>query len=225
MAAATVVSIGLAAAASAQTVTIQPTGMQTQRVGNVDYLSGGVGEHERAAIRSMGNDYNLKIVTGLDSGSYLDDVQLTIRDAAGTAIVDTSTDGPLFYAKLPPGQYTVEARADGRVAQRTLNVGSGTAPETFMRMGPGIATAGDPKPTAEEAQGMVSLYNLDPTASQAQAQVNTYEVYPDGTTRRVDPSAVRPQLPPDDAVIIHIEPVPEPGAVPLPPSVGPDGQL
>jgi len=248
MTAAAAASLVLATRASALTLN-QPLGIETHRAGSIEYMSGGVGEQERAAMRAMGGNYNLKIANTLPDGSYVGNVDVTITDGRGTPILNTTTQGPLFYATLPAGQYTVAARANGQTVQRTIQVGAGAAPEMALSFNapsavstspapaPAYSSAparvyygsgANPRPTPDEKRGLVSLYELDPNAGNVRAQVNTYEVYPDGTTRAVVPGAMPAQRAPEEAkgVTIHIEPVPEPGAATPPPAVvSPDGDL
>jgi hypothetical protein len=243
MTAAAAASLLLTTRASAQTLT-QPFGLQTHRAGSIEYMSGGVGEQERAAMRSMGGTYNLKIANTLPDGSYVSNVDMTIADSRGNPILNTTTQGPLFYATVPAGQYTVTARSNGQSVQRTVHVGAGAGSEVALSFNaPSAASApmpvysgarpvytgtgANPRPTPEEKEGLVSLYNLDPNAGNARAQVNTYEVYPDGTTRAVVPGTVRPRpTEQTNGVTIHVEPIPEPGAVSPPPAIiSPDGNL
>lgn len=241
MTAAVAASLSLATRASALTMTEQPTTMiETHRSGSIEYITGGIGEQELAAIRSMGSNYNLKVVTAMPDGAYLNNVDLTVADARGTPILNATTQGPLFYAKLPPGRYNIIVRVNGQTVEKAVTAGSTPVPEVSLTMNApttaarpvysgGYASNRDPRPTPEEKQGFVSLYNLDPYAANAKAQVNMYEVYPDGTARPVTPSAAGapPSSEETNSVTIHIEPVPEPGAaLPEPPVVvSPDGQL
>jgi hypothetical protein len=118
-----------------------------------------VGEQERAAMRSIGNDYNLKVVTAAPSGNLLNVVDLTVTDTSGTAILNAQTEGPLFYAKLPEGQYNVIAKVDGRMFQAPVRVGTGAAPELTLNIpvtatGATIATA--PVGTAPAARAPIA---------------------------------------------------------------------
>jgi hypothetical protein len=223
--------------------------LETHRAGSVEYISGGVGEQERAAMRSLGNDYNLKVVMAAPTGNYLNSVDMTIADTAGTPIVNVATNGPLFYAKLPEGQYNVIAKVEGRTFQAPVRVGSGAGPELTLSIpvtstGEPMRTAqssgvqmsnptrvytggsSNPRATTDETHNHISLYDIDPGAANAQAEVTLFEVYPDGTTRQVAPGSVppRPQSYGIDAdsnadVTIRVAPVPEPGAALPPPPV------
>ncbi|HXG22501.1 MAG TPA: carboxypeptidase regulatory-like domain-containing protein [Methylomirabilota bacterium] len=81
------------------------------------YRSGGIGLDEREALRAVSKEHNLKVTFALQRGNYLSDVNLTIQDAKGRNILATVSQGPWFFATLPPGQYTVTAEMMG-VTQR-----------------------------------------------------------------------------------------------------------
>ena len=95
-----------------------------QTVGNVPYVSGGIGIASIDRLDSMSSQFNLKLVFALKSGEYLSDVKVTITDAAGKAIVDTMSDGPWLLTKLPPGKYQIAASFAGNTVKRTVAVGA-----------------------------------------------------------------------------------------------------
>ena len=72
------------------------------------YMTGGIGSGEREVMQSWAGDYNLKLAFAETSGVYVSDVALSI-EKEGRQMVRTTTNGPWFYIKLPPGRYTVEA--------------------------------------------------------------------------------------------------------------------
>jgi hypothetical protein len=93
------------------------------------YLSGGVGEDERSEIETLGNQFNLRLMFAKqDSGEYLADVHVSIKEERSGTILDARSDGPLFFAQLPAGDYRVEATPSGmpdRMPQsKTVHVGS-----------------------------------------------------------------------------------------------------
>ena len=75
----------------------------------IPYVSGGIGMDEREAMSAIASEYNLKIVFALKEGNYLAGASVLIKDAQGKTVLDTVSDGPWFYAKLPAGQYAVTA--------------------------------------------------------------------------------------------------------------------
>jgi hypothetical protein len=161
--------------------------METQRSGTIEYLSGGVGEIEREQFRAVGDRYNLKVTTTTDGGGYVSGVDLAIDDANGSRLLETRTNGPLFYAQVPEGRYTVRVRANGQSLERSVRVGTGAAPQLVFRIAaPAVAPSPYTGPSGDSVvrdEGL-SLYSLDPGAgARARKQLNYYEVLPDGTTR------------------------------------------
>ncbi len=94
-----------------------------QTSGGVSYVSGGVGTDSIDRLSSLARDFNLKLVFALKSGDYVSDVKVTIADAAGKTLVNTTSDGPWFMTKLPAGNYKIVATFDGKAEQRSVAVG------------------------------------------------------------------------------------------------------
>ena len=93
-----------------------------QTAGRVSYVSGGVGTASLDRLSSLARDFNLKLVFALKSGDYVSDVKVTIADAAGKRLLDTTSEGPWFLAKLPSGNYQVAATFAGKAEKRTIAV-------------------------------------------------------------------------------------------------------
>ena len=92
--------------------------------GRVSYLSGGVGTTSLDRLRSLAGDFNLKLVFALKSGDYVSSVNVTIADAAGKQLLDTTSEGPWFLAKLPAGNYQIVATLAGKAEKRTIAIGA-----------------------------------------------------------------------------------------------------
>jgi len=82
----------------------------------ISYLSGGVGKDERDSLSKMKmeNGYNLKLVFALVKGPYLSNVEVQIKDSSGKKLIEAISEGPWFYAKLPPGKYDIAAKSMGK---------------------------------------------------------------------------------------------------------------
>jgi hypothetical protein len=87
------------------------------------FVSGGVGAASQEELKARERDFNLKLVFTLMEGDYVADVDVVIRDAAGSTVVQHAAPGPLFMAKLPSGTYTVSATYEGRTQSRKVIVG------------------------------------------------------------------------------------------------------
>jgi len=94
-----------------------------QTAGGVSYVSGGVGTDSIDRLSSLAGDFNLKLVFALKSGAYVSDVRVTIADAAGKTLLDATSEGPWFLAKLPVGNYQIVATFAGNAVKRQIAVG------------------------------------------------------------------------------------------------------
>ncbi|HEX6736067.1 MAG TPA: carboxypeptidase-like regulatory domain-containing protein [Azonexus sp.] len=90
--------------------------------GNIAYLSGGIGDEEREAIRARERDFNLKLLFAERDGAYLADVAVQVLDAKGQPVFEIPAAGPFLLLKLPPGRYQVKATANGRQQQARLSL-------------------------------------------------------------------------------------------------------
>ncbi len=97
-----------AVVASAQDV---PPPIQTS--GAAKYMSGGFGLGQRQAMTAIANQFNLKMEFAMTSGAYIADVQVTITDSQGAAVLTDISKGPWFMASLPAGAYTVNVSFNG----------------------------------------------------------------------------------------------------------------
>lgn len=95
--------------------------LQPKQIGNITYLQGGIGDEERNAMATVKSDYNLSIMSAAVDGSFVGDTRVIISDRQGNALLDVNS-GPLFYAKLPPGKYTVQGMSEGQVHKQNVTV-------------------------------------------------------------------------------------------------------
>ena len=77
----------------------------------IPYASGGIGLDSRQALHAKKGDYNLMVTLARRDGHYLGGATITIRDQAGKVVLEIEAEGPWVLAKLPPGTYTVNAKA------------------------------------------------------------------------------------------------------------------
>lgn len=100
--------------------------------GDVTYITGGIGEEERTALAAVKNDYNLAVISSQVSGDYIGAEELVISDAVGNELVRAEA-GPLFYAKLPKGNYTLQASIGGSAQTRKVTIGGDTQRTVYFR--------------------------------------------------------------------------------------------
>jgi hypothetical protein len=94
-------------------------------VGNVSYVSGGVGEESRERLKAFASAFNLKLLLARKSGEYLGDVGVVITDATGAKILTATAEGPIFMANLPAGSYEVAATTEGLTQKQRVAVVKG----------------------------------------------------------------------------------------------------
>jgi hypothetical protein len=112
--------------------------LDVKTVGNVSYVSGGVGVSERQALDQVKSQYNLRLLFAYNkSGAYLADVRVKITTGGGHTLLDVVSDGPFFYARLPAGHYRVSADNAGKVQTRSVTVpANGAVSQDFYWTGP-----------------------------------------------------------------------------------------
>jgi hypothetical protein len=100
--------------------------------GNVPFITGGIGDDEKDQLEMARHSYNLHILS-TEGGHYLADIAITITDKNGSQVLSANA-GPLFYARLPSGKYTVSASNAGVVKTKTVNLSTkaGAAKIHFM---------------------------------------------------------------------------------------------
>lgn len=92
--------------------------------GDITYVSGGVGLTEQHALEAEARNYNLAITNANKAGDFTVGTALTIQAKNGRNLLRVSDTGPLFYAKLPPGDYVIHAMNSGQERTRDVKVGA-----------------------------------------------------------------------------------------------------
>jgi hypothetical protein len=98
--------------------------VQLRSDNGIAHMSGGFGMEERENLRAISKDDNLELSFALTNKNYLGGADILIKDRNGKQIIETVSDGPLFFAKLPQGTYTVEATAMGQTLEQVAHVSS-----------------------------------------------------------------------------------------------------
>lgn len=113
--------------------TLPPSSAVTPQ--GVRILSGGVGETDRSSMNEVSRAYNLRVITARPTGEYLAGVNLTIRNERGATLVSTITQGPLLFAQLPPGKYTVTAMSGSEVRTEKVTVAQSRQSVVLLHLG------------------------------------------------------------------------------------------
>ena len=104
-----------------------------RQYGQVAYLSGGIGEEERLAIRAREREFNLALIFAGRDGSYLGDVDVLISGPRGETVLEAYAVGPFLLARVPSGRYRIKAMAEGTVQRQELVVGGQPRHERVFR--------------------------------------------------------------------------------------------
>ncbi len=86
----------------------------------IPYVSGGVGDEERAAMEGLAGQYNLKLEFARQDRAMLGDVQVSLTGPVAASLL---SPGPVLLLKLPPGAYTVTATVAGVAKTAKVTVG------------------------------------------------------------------------------------------------------
>jgi hypothetical protein len=108
-------ALGFAASAVAALPMAKP-----MHKGDMTYVSGGIGRAEQRAIERDAAGYNLRVTNANKAGDFTVGTKMVIKGQRRTlSVTDT---GPLFYAKLPPGRYTIRAINEGQTEMRRVTI-------------------------------------------------------------------------------------------------------
>lgn len=104
---------------------IQEDVAEPQSTGYIDFLTGGIGEDERAEIESKKEFYNVHILHANVHGAYVEDTRTVISRKNGKEweeVLNVNA-GPLLYVELPQGTYNVESTRYGIAKTQKVTIG------------------------------------------------------------------------------------------------------
>ena len=80
----------------------------------VPVLVGGITKDDEAAMQRQAHRWPMRLVfSERRDNEFVADVDLKVRDAKGREVLALEDTGPITYAKLAPGEYTIEASFKG----------------------------------------------------------------------------------------------------------------
>lgn len=88
----------------------------------IAYVTGGVGEDEAAAMRSVASRYSMRARFTMSTGEFVSDVSVRVSKADGKLIFAAISDGPYLYAQVPPGRYVLSATLNGIERSRSFDI-------------------------------------------------------------------------------------------------------
>lgn len=122
---------------------------QNEAANNPALTSGGVGEEEMSRLKSIQNQYNLKLLITERNGTFLSDIDVHIIDSKGNEVAETTTEGPVLLAKLPVGKYKIRAERHEEVKEQKVTVtGKGLSAYLISFRDTTERDSGDPRSTS-----------------------------------------------------------------------------
>jgi hypothetical protein len=102
---------------------------EVQTTGNVSFVTGGIPYEQIPAFNQARGQYPLNIEVyerdGKKNGFTADaEVKLT-SVKTGDVVLETKTEGPFLWAKVPPGAYKLETTLAGRTKESRVTVSGG----------------------------------------------------------------------------------------------------
>jgi hypothetical protein len=109
---------------------------EVQTSGNVAYVSGGIPYEQLPAFNAARSQFPLNIEVYERDGSrnaFTADADVRVINAkSGDVVLETKTEGPYLWAKVPPGQYKVETTLNGKVKESRVAVNGGKPARTIV---------------------------------------------------------------------------------------------
>ncbi|WP_369666137.1 hypothetical protein [Thioalkalicoccus limnaeus] len=99
----------------------------------IPYISGGVGASEREELAQRKAQYNVHLLFAVaGSGEFLAGIPVQIEDGSGLTLLEATSEGPYFYARLAPGEYRITAERGGESQTKRIQVpATGVAAHSF----------------------------------------------------------------------------------------------
>lgn len=118
----TLTGLALVLSLSALSAVAEP--LQVMEQGDISYITGGVGEQEATNFESTKNQYQLRVLNADAKGAYVGENHFIIRDKSGNDLL-SAEGGPLFYANLPNGNYSITTETGGKSQTKHFTISSG----------------------------------------------------------------------------------------------------
>jgi hypothetical protein len=105
---------------------------EVQTTGNVSFVTGGIPYEQIPAFNQARSQYPLNIEVYEREGKkngFTADAEIKLTSVkTGDVVLETKTEGPFLWAKVPPGAYKLETTLAGRTKESRVTVGSGAKP-------------------------------------------------------------------------------------------------
>lgn len=107
--------------------------MEVYQQNGVAHITGGIGDTEQQVLKTLDGQFNLKLTFATQEGKHLSDVRVQIKDVQDTTVLDTMSNGPLLFAELEPGAYTVEVSGFGQEFQKQARINQDRQAQLIFR--------------------------------------------------------------------------------------------
>ena len=108
--------------------------LEIRTVGDVRYITGGVGDEEMAQLAMVEKDYNVRMLFAGISGAYVSGAMVRVMNESGQILLTADGAGPYLYMSLQPGKYTVEVTApEGGIKTASVSVPASGFIKPIMR--------------------------------------------------------------------------------------------
>jgi hypothetical protein len=104
-----------------------------KRFGDVVYLTGGVTHDEAQFMKAAASQYNLRVTFVANTGQYLANVPVSVKNERGQVVFDGVSEGPMLWIGVPPGKYVVTAQQSGQPQTQRIDVGTQMHSPVFFR--------------------------------------------------------------------------------------------
>lgn len=129
-----IVALGLPAAQTATAKSHQDVGKKGEEAG-IEYVHGGVGKSAMKKMQKMADRYDLEAIFTNAEGAYLANVEVKLESVDGDRSVTVTTEGPMFMADLPDGDYRLIANVPGRdKARHTFTIRGEDRTELYLQL-------------------------------------------------------------------------------------------
>lgn len=89
----------------------------------IRYVSGGGTAESDEEMKQLAARFPIHLVfTAQGVEEPIDGVKVTVRDVKGTAILEATSEGPLFFVDVGSGRYTVDAEYAGEKQSQTKDL-------------------------------------------------------------------------------------------------------
>ena len=99
----------------------------TQNQNGIVYVSGGFGQDESTAFKEAKSRFPLALTfaahaEGSSATPYAANVQVVIRNDEDRPVLNATSEGPYFLARLEPGRYKIFATYEGKTQSRDVTI-------------------------------------------------------------------------------------------------------